>query len=462
MCSLSAVYNDDNALKDLFFLASSGQNRGDESAGFAVCAGDERIVVKRMKNEGGISSAYKHLAELVGERDVTRGIAQTRYSTRGLSVSQYAQPIRVKKKHEIIIGHNGTVSNSKEFAEEFGIDSAKDSTDTDVIARYLSDADSISSGIKDIVKNCIGSYNLSIIDESNTLTVLRDPLGFHPLWEGFGENGEIYFASEDSALFSLGCYKTRELEPGEMIQISEQGRKTTIFKSEKRAECAFEPFYFMKPGSSHKGRLVQDIRYEIGRVLGENEEKASDGIVVPVLDSGKYYAEGFSDKTGMPLVEAIMKNKGERVYMDPSLRDPQRIKLTRKEKAKLKHVVIPSLVKGKNVYLTDDSIVRSDTSSAITESLKAAGAKNVHWRIAFPKIEFGCIYGLDHSVKKELVTYICKTEEDIARKIGADSVRYLTMKDMKKIFADTDNYCFACITGKYPTPVPKECISAIE
>ncbi len=464
MCSLSAVYYDDSALKHLLFLAKSGTTRGDESIGFGVYVNDGYVVTKAMKNEGGISTAYKEMTELVGGREVSFGIAQTRYSTKGKSDKKHAQPFRIETKHEVIVGHNGNVANSKEFAKKHKINRITETeSDTEVLALFLSESDTVEKGIRGIVKDAIGSYNLTILDENKTLTVLRDPMGVHPLWQGYGKNRELFFASEDSALYSIGCFNTRELEPGEMIQISEKGVKTARFPSKKIAECAFEPFYFMKPGSKHKNTLVQNIRYEIGKVFGKKEDMISEnGIVVPVLDSGGFFAEGFSKETGMPYVEALMKNAGERIYMDPDKRDPFRLNLSRKEKAMLKHIVLPDLVREKSVFLIEDSIVRGDTSSAITEMLKEAGAAEIHWRSAFLKIIRGCISGLDHSTRKELIAAQDESEKDIAKKIGANSVRYLTIEDMPQIFGDISNYCFACGTGIYPIRVPEECRSAIE
>jgi amidophosphoribosyltransferase len=468
MCSLSAVYYDKNAVKRLLYLSNAGMNRGNQSAGFSVHTGDGYVVTKAMKKDGGISLAYKELTELVGGRDITFGIAQTRYSTKGKTDKKHAQPFRVNINHEIIAGHNGNIANSREFAELYNLDGITETeSDTEVLALHLSESDSVEAGIKDIVKDAIGSYNLTVLDENKTLTVLRDPMGFHPLWEGRGKNGEVYFASEDSALYSIGCFKTRELEPGEMMQVSEDGIKNRRFKSSRIAQCSFEPFYFMKPGSRHKinrkHKPVQEIRYELGSVLGKKENMVSEnGIVVPVLDSGGFFAEGFADETKMLYREAITKNTGDRIYMDPDKRDPFKLDLSRKEKAMLKHITLPYYVDGMDVFLLEDSIVRGDTSSAITGTLRDAGAKSVHWRSAFLKIPWGCIYGLDHSTKKELIAAHDETEEEIANKIGADSVRYLTIGDMLQVFGNIDNYCFACATGKYPTPVPKECISAIE
>ncbi len=463
MCSLSAVYFDTTAMKKLLYLATSGKNRGDEAAGFCVRSGDRYILTKATRKDGDVSAAYNELISLVDGDEVTAGIAQTRYSTRGPSDAIHSQPFEIDGKHKIFLGHNGTVANAKQLANRYGFECTTES-DTEVIGKLLSDADSVYEGVKSLVKEAIGAYNLTVLDEDGVLTVLKDPLGFHPLWWGRGKNGEFYVASEDSALYSIGCFEPEELLPGEMIQVSEDGIKKHMFVNEKTAKCAFEAFYFMKPGSSYDGRLVQDIRHELGYLLGKKETMISEnGIVVPVLDSGDVYGKGYSKATGMPIIRgALMRNREGRVYMDPGIKDEHGLKLTRKEKAKLKHVPIPRLVRGKDIYLLDDSIVRSDTSFAITESLGLAGANSIHWRIAFPQIRCGCIYGHDHSRKAELISARLELEEEIAKQIGADSVKFLKMDDMPLIFGDISNNCFACADGNYPTDVPEECRSAIE
>lgn len=470
MCSLSAVYYDENAAKDLLSLANSGTNRGDESIGFGVRVKDndewKYIVTKAMRKDGGISAAYNDMIVALGETEVSMGIAQTRYSTRGKSDKEHAQPFRANVKHDIIVGHNGTLANSRELAKAYRLDCITES-DTEVLALLISDSDSVKKGAKKLVKEAKGSYNFTVLDDSNILTAFRDPMGFHPLWYGSGEKGEFYVASESSAFDSLGCSNVTEMKPGEMIQVSENGIEKSYFGGRKISKCVFEPFYFEKPWSKEEIQgnynFVEDIRYKIGILQGKKEDVFSEnGITVPVLDSGAFYAKGFAETTGMPYREAIKKNMGSRIYMDPDIRDPQGLKLSRKEKVNLKHVVIPERVIGKDVYVIDDSIVRSDTSSKITENLRKAKAKKVHWRIAFPMIKYGCIYGLDHSVKKDLIGARLELEEKIAEEINADSVKFLKVEDMPQIFGDINNYCFACASGIYPTPVPKECISAIE
>ncbi len=462
MCSLSAVSGIENVEKTLYGLVFSGQNRGDESTGFGILLDNRLEVLKRMKSEGGIIKAYLDLKKEIDGNYIDRGIGQTRYSTSGKSDKRNAQPFKIKGKSEFIISHNGTISNSKELKEKYGLKCFSQS-DTEVGGCVIAQEKDLIEGIERLSENAVGAYNLNLLSRDGRVVVFRDPLAFHPLWYGFDENGGLLSASENYPLYAVGCYNPIELKPGEGIIADGKNVEKFSIDSPGKKECFFEVIYFMKPGSSCGGKEVSKIRHEIGSFLGKNED-LKDAIVVPVEDSGSDYAEGFAEASGLELVRGLMKNRGERVYMDPAERSKQNF-FSRKEKAKLKHVAIPKKVKDKIVLVIDDSIVRCDTSTGIAENLFATGAKEVHFRIASPPQISGCIYGLDHSKKAELAAAYCTSgsiEDFIAKRTKANSVNYMRLEDLKPVLKDNNDHCFACITGEYPTRVPEECRSAIE
>lgn len=462
MCSLSAVCGMENVDRTLYSLVFSGQNRGDESTGFGILLDGKLKVVKRMKSEGGIIKAYLDLKKKIEGKHIDRGIGQTRYSTRGKSNKRNAQPFIIKGKSKFIISHNGTVSNSKDLRKKNKLICFSES-DTEVAGRIIASERDLVEGIEKLSECAVGAYNLNLLGKDDSVLAFRDPLGFHPLWYGFDKSGGFLSASESYPLYAVGCFNPIELEPGEGIIVNEKNVEKFSISSPGKKQCFFEPIYFMKPGSKYRNRFASEIRHEIGRELGKQEE-LKDAIVVPVEDSGNDYAEGFAEASGLHLVKALRKNRGDRIYMDPAGRDKYNF-LSRKEKAKLKHVVIPELVKGEIVLAIDDSIVRCDTSTGITENFFDAGAKEVHFKIGSPPQMSGCIYGLDHSKKRELGAAYCldeNIEDFMAKRIGANSVRYLDIGTLKSVLKDDNNHCFACITGEYPTEVPEECRSAIE
>ncbi|RLJ03432.1 MAG: hypothetical protein DRP11_00715 [Candidatus Aenigmatarchaeota archaeon] len=442
-------------MKSLYVLASAQQNRGNESTGFGLYSDGIKIV----KEMGRPDEVFKRVLEIGVNGD--RGTSQTRYSTRGRSDIRHSQPFFINEGIGLVINHNGTIANADELRKKHPELKCKTRSDTEIAGRIISSEGDVLDGLERLYEEAIGSYNLVIMDECGDIYSYRDERGFHPLWWSL-ENDSFLVMSEDMAANALLRKSREEFKPAELLKVGENGIESYEIGSQDLAECFFEVNYFQLPGSTHRGKENMERRMDIGRVLGEEEK--IDGIVVPVLDSGKYYAEGFAEASGLEYIEALHRNRDYRVYMDAYERSGDKYKLSREEKAALKHITIPSKIKGKKVILLDDSIVRGSTSRVITKNLRKLGAEEVHWRIGSPPIRYGCIYGLDHSVRKKLVAapFEKDIEEEVARIIGADSVRYISIDDLKKCLDCRGDHCYACLTGEYPTEVPEEMRSAIE
>lgn len=473
MCSVCAVVHREpgtGVIEDVLGLIYSGENRGSESVGAAFFDG-ELHNYKRMRAEGGIGALKADIMEELAkgklrEDRLFRSVGQTRYSTSGESTLEYAQPFEIVGRSRFVINHNGTIPNAREIVKRYELP-VKTQSDTEAIGRLIARSPDIVEGIEKATQEILGGWNLSLLDDRGTVYLFRDPRGYSPLW--YQDDGRtLLAASEDSALYALLRFNPVEVKPGELI-IAEDGRieKRQLVAAQK-TECPFEPIYFEKIGSTHRGSLVQAIRYKIGQSLGRKETVlGEDVVVVPVMDSGRFYAEGLADAAGLSYQEGLMKNRGERVYMIPEGRSGGAHAGTRRQRAKLKNVAIPQIVRAKRIIVTDDSIVRSDTATGITENLREAGAREVHWRIGFPPIRYGCIYKMDHQIKAELIAAKApdprRIGEFVAKRIGANSVIYAEwLDDIAPAVKDEGDHCTACFTGNYPTRIPLEARAAIE
>ena len=451
MCGIAAVYNPKNhILREGRDLALGVQHRGYESAGFAVSTGDDILVYKDagLVNEVFYDAAAKMLFSS------RAGIAHTRYSTTGISGSKNAQPIRIG---DVALGHNGNLVNMDELTSRFsGRYKLSTTTDSELITCLFNDSVDFFEGAERCHEMCRGTYNLVLLNTKGEIGVFRDPSGNHPLF--VGEDGDsFYAASEDFAFGHLNLDKMREMEPGEMIVVSSKGiDRKVVGSGTKKKICSFEPVYFMNYGSTFRGNVISDIRRNIGRRLAQLYPIEAD-LVVPVLESGLSYCFGYSEESGIPMSEAIPKNLFVgRTYMLPEGKDgetPEILRMTRSELVRLKHRPIRSKVKGKRIILTDDSIVRKNVSSVITRSLQEAGATEIHWRVGYPPVRFPCFYGLDHARRRQLAAAPFEDPIDagnhVAEQIGANSVRYIPMNELRGILGDNGDLCFSCVDGAH-------------
>jgi len=293
----------------------------------------------------------------------------------------------------------------------------------------------------------MGAFCLVFMDE-NTLYAARDPQGVRPLVLGRLERGWVV-ASESAALDIVGASFVREVEPGELIAIDENGLRSNTFAEKKPAGCVFEYVYLARPDTTINGRVVYESRVEMGRALAREHEVEAD-LVMPTPESGTPAAIGYSEQSGIPFGHGLVKNSYVgRTFIQPS-------DTLRQLGIRLKLNPLRESIRGKRLVVVDDSIVRGNTQRALVKMLKEAGASEVHVRISSPPIEWPCFYGIDFASRAELIASGLAVN-DIQQSIGADSLGYLSEEGMIAATEQPANeLCTACFTGKYPIPLPAE------
>lgn len=429
----------------LYYSLRALQHRGQESAGIAIFSDGQIIEHKGM-------GLVSHIFSKVYIHGRT-GIGHVRYSTQGSSTIKNAQPIVMYTKFgTLALAHNGEIVNAEQLRKELTASGHTFYTETDseVIAKLLSveisSAGEITYGIKRTMRKLKGSYSLALLI-NDRLFGIRDPLGIKPLC--LGKLNEGYgIASESVAFDTLDGELIRDVLPGEVIEITSEGFTTLLrIKSRFYAHCMFEYVYFARADSIIEGRCVYDVRKRLGQILAE-EQPAEGDFVVPVPDSGRAQALGYSEKIGIPFAEGIMKNR----YVERTFIMPYQEERTLGIKLKLNPV--RSVVDGKRIILVDDSIVRGNTMLKIVNMLRRAGAKEVHVRIGSPPIISPCYLGIDMKDKSEFIA-ANRTLAEISSEINADSVGYISVDGLvDAIGICKKNLCLGCVTGKYPIKIP--------
>ena len=439
----------EQAARVVFFGLYALQHRGQESSGIAASDGSN---IRHRTSMGLVMQTFQEddLERLSGHI----AIGHTRYSTTGSSNIRNAQPILVNGPDgEIAVGHNGNLVNASKLRQEmesWGVDFST-SSDTEVIANIISNAPvrSWEDRMAYAMRRLSGAYSLVILSET-FLIAARDPLGVRPLCIGKLKGGFVV-ASETCALDHIGADFIREVEPGEAVIINDQGLRT-LYKNttnSRKASCVFEHIYFARPDSVLDGRLVYSSRMEMGKELAREHPVEAD-MVIGVPDSATAAAVGYSQESGIPYGEGLVKNRyvGRTFILpDQRLRDlGVRTKLN----------PLPELIKDKKLVVVEDSIVRGTTSPPVVNLLKKGGAKEVHLRICAPPIMHPCQLGIDMPTKEELIA-ANKTVDDICKSIGADSLGYLSHSGLvKAVKLERERICMACFTGDHPIPVQLE------
>jgi len=447
-CGIFGVYAPGEDVARLtFFALFALQHRGQESAGIATSNG-KRIQVHA--DMGLVSQVFNEdsLSQLTGDI----AVGHNRYSTRGSSRISNAQPLVLgKAPNTIAIAHNGNIVNAEHLHEELSDQgyTFRTSTDTEVIANLI-----LSSHEKDWVdkiryamRRLQGAYSL-VIMTNHKLFGVRDPFGVRPLCLGSIDGGWV-IASESCALDHIGADFIREIEPGEIVTISENGVDSYQEEVGRRATCIFEYIYFARPDSVINGQLIYPARQAMGEGLAQEHTVDAD-LVMGVPDSAIAAGIGYSRWSNIPLCEGLLKNRYVgRTFIEPD----QRI---RDLGVKLKFNPLPQILDGKRAVVVDDSIVRGTTTPKVVKLLKRAGAKEVHMRICAPPIRYPCFFGVDMATRWELIA-AQKTIPEIRDFIGADSLGYLSIDGLIKAVAlPKDIFCMACFTGDYPIPIQLE------
>ncbi|MCX7028868.1 MAG: amidophosphoribosyltransferase [Spirochaetes bacterium] len=432
----------------LFYGLFSLQHRGQESAGIAYHR-HGRIVSYR--DVGMVASALSHYLK---ENHPSRvGIGHVRYSTHGTNKLENAQPIVVScNKGEISLAHNGNLSNSDELTRSLiaGGSIFQSTTDTELLLHLI--ARSPRPDFRGALLDCLGliegAYCFLVL-HGDTLFAVRDPLGFRPLVIG-RRDGMVMVASETCALGLFQPEEIREVEPGEILEI--QGSRITSSRlpdrpatAGRRAHCIFELIYFARPDSEVFGHSVHLVRKRMGAMIARDDPSPGD-LVIPVPDSGSSAALGYANASGVELEHGLTRNH----YMGRTFIQPT--PALRELGVRMKLHPVRQAIAGRRITVIDDSLVRGTTSRQMVRLLREAGAREVHLRLSSPPLRFPCFFGIDIPTREELIAN--RLEPDgIAREIGADSVRFLSLEALRGCVDRPDDYCTACFSGEYPCPV---------
>jgi amidophosphoribosyltransferase len=447
-CGIFGVYAPGEDVARLtFFALFALQHRGQESAGIATTDGKRLQLYAKM---GLVSQVFTEdsLSHLKGDI----AIGHNRYSTTGSSRITNAQPLIVGNgENAIAIAHNGNIVNAEHLYQELSDMgyTFQTSTDTEVIANLIlsSPEKSWVDKIKYAMHRLQGAYSLTLLT-NHTLYGVRDPFGVRPLCLG-AINGGWVIASESCALDHIGANFIREIEPGEIVSVTDNGVDSYQEEVGRRALCIFEYIYFARPDSVINGRLLYPARLAMGEGLAQEHQVDAD-LVMGVPDSATAAGIGYARCSGIPLCEGLLKNRYVgRTFIEPD----QRI---RDLGVKLKFNPLPQMLDGKRVVVIDDSIVRGTTTPQVVRLLRRAGAKEVHMRICAPPIRYPCFFGVDMATRWELIA-AHKTVPEVRDFIGADSLGHLSIDGLiKAVDLPKDIFCLACFTGDYPIPVQLE------
>ena len=448
-CGVVAIHNHPDAARQAYLALYALQHRGQESAGIATADGQRLANIKGM---GLVSEIFTD--DVIRKLPGHMAIGHTRYSTTGDSALLNAQPIRVEStKGLIAIAHNGNLVNLGNLRARLERAGAyfQTTSDSEIIVQLIahSQAATLVDAIAGSLAQVEGAFSLVMMTRDRIFAA-RDPRGFRPLSMGRMKNPDggdtIIFASESCAFDLLRAEFIRDVHPGELVMVSEDGVTSRQFSSGiSQASCIFEHVYFARPDSRIFGRWVQESRDQMGRQLARESGVPAD-VVVPVPDSGVTAALGYAEEAGLPFRFGLIRNHYVgRTFIEPEQR-------VRDFGVRLKLNPVHNLLAGKRVVLIDDSIIRGTTSRKIVRMVRGAGAKEVHLRISCPPTTSPCFYGVDTPRKSELIAANNSIEE-IRRFIEADSLAYLSLEGLLKACdgGEGNKYCTACYTGNYPT-----------
>ena len=449
-CGVFGAYNvrGEDIASWVYYGLFALQHRGQESCGIAV---SENRDIRYYKDMGLVNEVFtpENLDKVHGDI----AIGHVRYSTAGSSVRANAQPLVTKYvKGQLAIAHNGNLVNAVDLREELEQQGAifQTTIDSEVIA-YLVAKERVHCGsVEEAVARAMpyikGAYSLLVMSPRK-LIAARDPHGFKPLCIGKREDTWVV-ASETCALDTVGAEFIRDVEPGEIIVINEEGLTSDrryCHLTKKCSRCVFEYIYFARPDSVIDGVSVFKSRIRAGRILAQTHPVEAD-LVVGVPESGNDAAMGYALESGIPYGRAFVKNN----YVGRTFIKPKQS--MREQSVKIKLNVLKDAVKGKRIVMIDDSIVRGTTSGNIVQMLKNAGATEVHVRISSPPFKYPCYFGTDIPNRDQLIANH-HTIEEIGELMGADSLGYLDLDRMGEMVEGLD-YCEACFNGNYPIEPP--------
>ncbi|MBR0607443.1 MULTISPECIES: amidophosphoribosyltransferase [Bacillus] len=454
-CGVFGVWGHEEAPQITYYGLHSLQHRGQEGAGIIATDGENLTAHKGL---GLITEVFQNgeLKDLKGKG----AIGHVRYATAGGGGFENVQPLffRSQNNGSLALAHNGNLVNATQLKQQLENQGSifQTSSDTEVLAHLIKRSGYVE--LKEQIKNALsmlkGAYAFLIMTETEMIVAL-DPNGLRPL--SLGMLGDAYVvASETCAFDVVGATYLRDVEPGEMLIINDDGLKSERFSMNiNRSMCSMEYIYFSRPDSNINGINVHSARKNLGKKLAEEAHVEAD-VVTGVPDSSISAAIGYAEATGIPYELGLIKNRYVgRTFIQPS-------QALREQGVRMKLSAVRGVVEGKRVVMVDDSIVRGTTSRRIVTMLREAGATEVHVRISSPPIAHPCFYGIDTSTHEELIASSHSVEE-IRQEIGADSIAFLSVDGLmdgigRKYDDPQRGQCLACFTGKYPTEIYEDTV----
>jgi len=443
-CGVFAVFGTPDAAHLAYQALFALQHRGQESAGIVVSDGE------RIRSRKGLGL----LADVVSANDSGQlpghlAIGHVRYSTTGSSKPQNIQPLVLEYSRGLLaVAHNGNLVNALALRNECESRGSifQTSTDSEIVVHLLARPENLD--LDRPLARCLamlhGAYSFVFLT-MDSVVAARDPHGFRPL--AMGRLGDaVVFASETCAFDLIGAKYDRDVEPGEIVTVSARGAASArIERSEgaRRAHCIFEHIYFARPDSVVFGESVHDVRIRLGERLAQDSPAEAD-VVISVPDSGRSAALGYARRSGIPLDRGFIRNH----YVGRTFIMPEQ----RGRNVDIKLNVVKSVVAGRRVVVVDDSIIRGTTSRRRLQSLRNAGAREVHVRISAPPCRHPCFYGIDFPSPDELVA-ARRDVDEIREFLGVDSLGYQTVEGLVSAVSRPQDYCTACFTGEYPESI---------
>ncbi len=445
MCGIAAYVGSSDVSDIVLELLIELQHRGQESAGIALVTYQGHMNVIRGRGLVFDVLTPDTLEGLKNKGNIFAGIGHVRYSTSGGFLDSVPQPFAVGDGFKIAIAFNGTIANYVQLARSLGLKKALN--DTHVLAEtiyrltkeYHGD---VVEALRELPNYVIGSYSMVVLTTEPRLIIARDPRGFRPLAYVF--NDSLYVASETAALNVVAGDMWREVSPGEIISFDGFSlERSRVRTSVTPTPCIFEYVYFARPDTVFNGVSIYEARIRMGIELAKTSSVDAD-VVIPVPESGRYAAMGYSRASGIPLEEGLFVNRylGRGFIMPP---------IIRRKVSELKYGVVRRVIEGKRVVLVDDSIVRGTTMKSLILKLRNSGAREVHVRIASPPFKYPCFMGIDIASRRELLINRSRSIDEMAKYMGADSLGYNTLGGLMRAVGLV-SVCHACFSGLYPFP----------
>ncbi|HBA83060.1 MAG TPA: amidophosphoribosyltransferase [Verrucomicrobia bacterium] len=448
-CGIFGIFGVPGASRHIYNGLFALQHRGQEGAGIVVSDGEK---IRSIKGMGLLSEVFaiQSPEELPGNL----GIGHVRYSTTGSSLAQNVQPIVFECMDGIwALAHNGNLTNARRMRRSYQEAGAifQTSTDSEILMHLIADPmyRSRNRRVERALSELEGAFSFVLMTKDSVMAT-RDRYGFRPL--SIGKLGDGYvFASETCALDQVGATYIRDVLPGELVIADAKGIRSSTFcepVTGSLGQCIFEHVYFARPDSMVFGQSVHETRLRLGRQLAKEQPVEAD-LVIPVPDSGSAAALGYSQFSGIPMDYGFIRNH----YVGRTFIMPE--KTQRSDSVDMKLAVVPGVVRDKRIVVVDDSIIRGTTCRRRIESLRKAGAKEIHMRISCPPTRNPCYFGIDFPSRTELIA-AGKEVQEIQEFIGADSLAYLSLEGMLSAFDHPGDYCTGCFNGKYAVDITED------